>query len=161
MNRHSFQRGNNEVSDRAAAEAELAALQSQRAALAERAVQPWWYDALLGLLLFGFVSSYALRNTWVTLAALVVFLVCIRGLVEVYQRRTGFWVHGFREGRTWRAVSVWIAFALVVLLAGFAADDHWGGAMVVAGAVLGVGVGVALISRWWTRIYVAELRGQR
>jgi hypothetical protein len=139
---------NNEVSDRAAAEAELAALQSQRAALAERAMQPWWYDALLGLLLFGF-----------TLAALVVFLVCIRGLVEVYQRRTGFWVHGFREGRTWRAVSVWIAFALVLHLAGFAADDHWGGAMVVAGAVLGVGV--ALISRWWTRIYVAELRGQR
>jgi hypothetical protein len=30
--------------------------------------------------------------------------------------------------------------------------------MVVAGAVLGVGV--ALISRWWTRIYAAELRGE-
>jgi hypothetical protein len=37
-----------EVSDRDAARAELAALQSQRAALADRAVQPWWYDALLG-----------------------------------------------------------------------------------------------------------------
>jgi hypothetical protein len=30
--------------------------------------------------------------------------------------------------------------------------------MVVGGAVLGVGI--ALISRWWTRIYVAELREQ-
>ena len=142
----------------AEAAAQLAALQADREALADRVVQPWWYDALLGLLLFGFVSSYALHDTWFSLAALVVFLVCLRGLVEVYKRRTGFWVDGFREGRTWRAVSVWIAFALVVLLTGFAADDHWGGAMVVAGAVLGVGV--ALVSRWWTRIYVAELRRQ-
>jgi hypothetical protein len=30
------------------------------------------------------------------------------------------------------------------------------GALVVGAAVLGVGI--ALISRWWTRIYVAELR---
>ena len=149
----------NEVPERAAAEAPLTALRSQRAALAERAVQPWWYDALLGLLLFGFVSSYALHSTWVSLAALVVFLLCLRGMVEVYKRRTGFWVDGFRKGPTWRALSVWMGFALGVLLAGFAADEHWGGAMVVAGAVLGVGV--AVISRWWTRIYVAELRGER
>ncbi len=142
-----------------AAAAELAALRSQRAALAERAVQPWWYDALLGLLLFGFVSSYALHSTGVTLAALVVFLLCLRGLVAVYRKRTGFWVSGLREGRTWRAVLAWGAFALLVLLAGFAGDDHWRGSMVVAGAVLGVGV--AVVSRWWTRIYVAELRGQR
>src|SRR5918997_4479827 len=87
----------NEVSDRAAAEAELAALQSQRAALAERAMQPWWYDALLSLLLFGFISSYSLRNTWVTLAAVVVFLLCLRGMGVLYQRHTGFWVHGFRK----------------------------------------------------------------
>ena len=148
----------NEVSDRAAAEADLAALRSQRAALADRAMQPWWYDALLGLLLFGFVSSYALHSTWVSLAALVVFLLCLRGMVALYARRTGFWVSGFRHGRTWRAVLVWVAFALGVLLAGFAADEHWGGAMVVAGAVLGVGV--AVVSRWWTRIFVAELRGR-
>ena len=149
----------NDVPDRDAARAELAALQSQRAALADRAVQPWWYDALLGLLLFGFVSSYALHNNWVSLAAVAVFLLCLRGMIEVYKRRTGFWVDGFRKGPTWRALSVWMGFALGVLLAGFAADEHWGGAMVVAGAVLGVGV--AVISRWWTRIYVAELRGER
>ncbi len=146
----------NEVSDRAAAEAELAALRSQRAALADRAMQPWWFDALLGLLLFAFVSSYALHSPWVTLAAVAAFLLCLRGMVELYRRHTGFWVHGFRRGKTLRAVLVWAAFALGVLLAGFAADDHWGGAMVVAGAVLGVGV--AVVSRWWTRIYVAELR---
>jgi hypothetical protein len=32
------------------------------------------------------------------------------------------------------------------------------GAMVAAGAVLGVVV--ALVSRWWSRVFVAELRGQ-
>jgi hypothetical protein len=33
------------------------------------------------------------------------------------------------------------------------------GAMAVGGVV--IGIGLALISRWWTRIYVAELRGER
>jgi hypothetical protein len=32
----------------------------------------------------------------------------------------------------------------------------WRGAMVAGGAVLGVGI--ALTSRWWTKIYIAELR---
>lgn len=43
--------------DRDAAAAQLAALESDRAALADRVVQPWWHDALLGLLLFGFIAS--------------------------------------------------------------------------------------------------------
>ena len=68
-------------------------------------------------------------------------------------------VSPLRKGRTRRAVAVWIASALVVLLAGFAADDHWGGAMVVAGIVLGVGI--VVINRWWMRIHVAELRGEQ
>ena len=79
-----------EVSERAAAEAQLTALRSQRAALAERAVQPWCCDALLGLLLFGFVISYALHGTWGSLAALVVLLLCLRGMVALHARRTGF-----------------------------------------------------------------------
>ena len=148
----------NDVSDRAAAEAELATLQAQRAALADRAMQPWWYDALLGLLLFAFISSYSLHDTWITLAALVVFLLCLRGMMALYRRLTGFWVDGFRRGPTRRAIVVWVVAVLAVLGAGFAADEHWRGAMVVAGAVLGVGV--AAVSRWWTRIYVAELRGR-
>jgi protein-S-isoprenylcysteine O-methyltransferase Ste14 len=87
------------TSDRAAAEAQLAALRARRSAPADRAMQPWWNDVLLGLLLFAFIGSYAFHSNWV--------------------RRP---------------------------------------AMVVAGAVLGVVV--AAISRWWTRSYVAELRGE-
>jgi len=144
--------------DRAAAEAELATLQGQRAALAERATTPWWYDALLSLLLFGFVSSYAVQNTWVTLAALVVFLLCLRGMVTLYRRLTGFWVNGFRPGTTRRAIAVWIVACLALLALGFAAQDLWRGSMVVVAAVLAVVL--FLVNRWWGRLYAAELRGE-
>ena len=42
--------------DRAAAEAQLATLEAQRSALADRVVQPWWHDVVCGALLFGLVS---------------------------------------------------------------------------------------------------------
>jgi len=152
---------NDALADRAAAESELAALHAQRTALAERAMQPWWYDALLGLLLFAFVGSYSLRNNWITLAAVVVFMVCLRGMIALYRRHAGFWVHGFRKGRTRRAIRVRVVCVLLVLGAGFTAELAFDvrGAMVVAGAVLGVAL--ALVDRWWSRIYIAELRAEQ
>src|ERR671919_104814 len=105
--------------DRDAAAAELAALRADRDALAARAVQPSWYDALLGL----------------------------RGMMALYRRLTGFWVDGFRRGPTRRAVVVWIVVVLVVMGVGFVVESHWRGAMVVAGAVLGIGL--VLVNQWW------------
>ena len=147
-----------EVSDRDAARAELAALQSQRAALAERAMQPWWYDAALGLLVFQLIASYSSHEHWVTVAALLVLGLGCLVLMNVYERITGFWVNGLRPGETQRAVRVWFVGYVVVLAAAAGAEFGlgWRGAMVVGGAVLGVGV--ALTSRWWARIYIAELR---
>jgi len=146
--------------DTTAAAAELAALDADRAGLAERVVQPWWYDVLLGLLVAGFVSSYSTHNTWIILGALVVLLAGLRGLMAVYRRITGMWVSGLRPGATQRAVRVWFVGYAVVL--GAAAVFEYGleirGAMVVGGIVLGIGI--ALISQWWARIYVAELRGE-
>ena len=81
--------GDRPAVDREAAAAQLAALQADRAALAERVRQPWWYDAALGLLLFGFLASYAFDSLWVTFPALVLFLVALRALVAAYQRITG------------------------------------------------------------------------
>jgi hypothetical protein len=146
------------VTDRVAAAAQLADLQSGRAQMAERAMQPWWYDALAGLLVFGLFSSYSVHNTWVTLAAVTVFLLGLRGLMVLYQRITGFWVNGLRRGRTQKVIRVWFALYSLVVATGFAAEYglEWRGAMVVAGAVLGLGI--ALIGRWWTRVYIAELR---
>ena len=151
-----------ELDDPAAAEAELATLQAQRSALAERAATaPWWYDALLSLLLFAFISSYALHDTRVTLVVAAVFLLCLRGMIALYRRLTGFWVNGFRKGPTRLAVVVWVAAVLAVLGAGFAADGllGWTAAMPVAGAVLAVAL--FLVNRWWVRIYVSELRAER
>jgi hypothetical protein len=146
--------------DTTAAAAELAALDADRAALAERVVQPWWYDALLGLLVAGFISSYSTRNVWVILGALVVLLAGVRGPMAVYRRVTGVWVSGLRPGATQRAITVWYVVYAVVVAA--AAVVEYGleirGALVVAGIVLGVSI--AGISQWWMRIYVAELRGE-
>ncbi|HET6393633.1 MAG TPA: hypothetical protein VFG13_12495 [Blastococcus sp.] len=146
--------------DATAAAAELAALDADRAALADRVVQPWWYDALLGLLVAGFVSSYSTRNVWVIAGALVLLLLGLRGLMAVYRRITGMWVNGLRPGPTYRAATVWfVVYAVVVAAAAafeFLLDVR--GAMVVGGVVLGVAI--AVISQWWSRIYVAELRGE-
>ncbi|KGH48505.1 hypothetical protein IN07_01440 [Modestobacter caceresii] len=142
--------------DRDDATAQLAALQADRAALADRVVQPWWYDVALGLLLFGFLSSYVFDSLWVTFPALVLFLAGLGVLVRTYKRMTGVWVT--IDGRS---MLLWAGICLVVLVPAFVLadgyDQHW--AMVVAGAVLGVAV--AVLSRWWGRAWAAELRGER
>ncbi|WP_146146150.1 hypothetical protein [Geodermatophilus tzadiensis] len=141
--------------DRDAAAAQLAALQADRAALADRVLQPWWYDVALGLLLFGFLASRALDSPWVTLPALVLFGAGLGALVAAYRRRTGVWV-----GTPPRLMALWAAVVLVVLVPALVLADGFGQrwAMVVAGAVLGTAVGV--LSRVWGRRWVAELRGQ-
>ena len=141
--------------DRDDAAAQLAALQADREALADRVLQPWWYDVCLGLLLFGFLASYAFDSLWVTFPALVVFGAGLGALVTAYRRITGVWVN-----TGGRAMTLWSVLVLVVLVPALVAseafDQHW--AMVVAGAVLGVAV--AVVSRLWGRAYVAELRAQ-
>jgi hypothetical protein len=50
----------NEALDRETAAAQLAALRADREALADRALPPWWYDALLGVVVHGLVVLPAL-----------------------------------------------------------------------------------------------------
>ena len=142
----------NEI-DRTEAAAQLAALRADREALADRAVAPWWYDVTLGLLLFGFLSSYAFDSLWVTFPALAVFFLGLGLLVSAYKRTTGIWV-----SVTWPVMAIWTALVLLVLVPAFVLaegfDQHW--AMVVAGAVLGVAV--VLFGRYWGRKLVAEMR---
>ena len=146
------------VSDRSTAEAQLATLQAQRAALAERVLVPWWYDALLSLLVFGLLGSYSARSNWVTLPAVALFLLGLGGMKVLYQRLTGVWVNGFRKGATRRAIHVWLAAYAVLLCAAAVAEYllDLRGAMVVGGAV--IAAVLYAVNRWWTRIYVAELR---
>src|SRR3954468_9462463 len=135
--------------DPSAAAAQLETLQANRAALADRVLQPWWYDVALGLLLFAFLASYAFDSLWVTFPALVVFGAGLGALVSAYRRITGIWVN-----LTARALVLWGAIVVVVLVPAFVLaegyDQHW--AMVVAGAVLGVAL--AVFGRLWGRAYV-------
>lgn len=145
--------------DSAVAAAQLAALRSDRAQLAVRVVPPWWYDPCLGFVGFVFVSAISLRNAgWWYFAALGVGVLGLWALVTAYKRITGLWVSGLRPGRTRRIVRVWVPGYLAVAVAGLIADREFGvrWAMVAAGAV--VGVALTFLGRWWTRIYVAELR---
>ncbi|MGY1684907.1 hypothetical protein ACI8AV_01810 [Geodermatophilus sp. SYSU D00804] len=139
--------------DRDTAAAQLAALRADREALADRVLQPWWYDVALGLLLFAFLASYALDSLWVTFPALVLFAAGLGALVAAYRRITGVWVN-----TPPRVAAAWGAFVLVVLVPAFVLaegyDRHW--VMVLAGAVLGVAAGV--LSRVWGRRWVAGLR---
>ncbi len=147
------------TTDPAVAAAQLASLQAGRAAMAERAMQPWWYDAALGLLVFLFVASYSF-DTWVTVLAAVVLALGSWALISAYRRMTGFWVNGLRSGAT--APAMWVWFVLYAAVLGSAAaaehllDVRY--AMVVGGAVLGVSI--ALLSRWWTRLFIADLRAR-
>jgi hypothetical protein len=138
---------------RDAAAAQLTALRADRAALADRLLQPWWYDVVLGLLLFGFLASYAFDSLWVTFPALVLFGAGLAALVSAYRRLTGVWVSARGAALWgWAALALLVLAPALVLAEGF--GQHW--VMVVAGAVLGTAI--AVLSRLWGRAYVARLR---
>jgi hypothetical protein len=139
--------------DRDVAAAQLAALQADRAALADRVLQPWWYDVALGLLVFGLLGSYAFDSLWVTFPAVVLFLAGLVALVSAYKRITGLWVQaGSRAKLLWGGLValVWIPSLVLVEEYGL----HW--VAVVAGAVLGVAAGS--MSRIWGRACAARMR---
>ena len=144
----------------ATAAAQLAALAADREAVAARAMQPWWYDAALGFLVFAVLAQFSLDNDVVSFVVpLLVVAGCV-ALMQVYRRMTGFFVSGLRGGRTRRVVWVWLVGYAAVVAAGYALEEGAGvrGAMVGAGVVLGVGI--AYLSRWWTRLSIAEMRAQ-
>ncbi|SFO12041.1 hypothetical protein SAMN05660359_01538 [Geodermatophilus obscurus] len=149
----------NDAVDPDTAVAQLAALQADRVALADRALQPWWYDVLLGMAVFGLLSVVAAGNVFATLAGVALFSAGLGWLVSTYRRRTGFWVDGFRRGAMRRASSVYlVVYVLVVvpaLVLALGFDRSW--ALVAAGAV--AGVTAAVTSRWAGHLYVRELRG--
>ena len=150
--------GEDVVADEATAARQLAQLRADRAAMADRALQPWWYDVALGLLVFGLLSVLAVGNPFLTIGAVALFGAGLRWLVSAYQRITGFWVDGFRAGPTRKAAYVYlVVYALVVvpaLVLELAFDTSW--PLVVAGAV--AGVTAAGTSRWFGTLYVRELR---
>ncbi|SDO88355.1 Protein of unknown function [Klenkia soli] len=137
--------------DRERAAADLAALDADRAALADRVAPAAWFGPALGLLLFVFLSSNAFDSPWVTVPALLGFGIGIGLLVNAYRVRTGVWA-----STPPRQLAGWAVFVVAVLTPTYLlADDHpW--VFVVAGAVLGTAI--AVLSHRWTRAWQRELR---
>ena len=145
-----------ETDDAAAA---LAALDGDRAALADRVRQPGWYDPALGLLVGGFFATYSFSYPWATLAAVPVFGVGILLLVRAYRAHTGLWVSGFHGSPSTKPLVWWSMVAaglllVIGLVAQLGFEVRY--AMVAVGVVLGVGA--ALLSRRWTTAYQRDLR---
>lgn len=144
------------------AAATLAALDGDRAALADRVRQPRWYDPALGVLVGGFFATYSFSYPWVTFAAVPVFAIGLGLLVRAYRKHTGLWVSGFHGSPSTKPlVRLWGGFLVVVLVAGLVAlqalDIRC--SMVVAGVLLGVGA--AVLSNRWTTAYQRDLRSGR
>jgi hypothetical protein len=137
--------------DREQAAADLAALDRDRAALAERVATPWWFGPGMGAALFLVIASNAVEPEWVSVPAVLLGALGIGALAGVYQRRSGVW-------RTIppRLMAGWLVFAAVVLVPAFVLGDERPWVFVVAGAVLGVAI--AVLSRRWTRAWQRELR---
>ena len=137
--------------DRGRAAADLAALDADRAALADRVAPPPWFGPALGAALCLIISSNAAGSPWISVPAVLVGAVSIGALTGTYQRRSGVW-------RTIppRLMAGWLAFAAVVLVPAFGLGDDRPWVFVVAGAVLGTAI--AVLSRHWTRAWQRELR---
>ena len=129
--------------DPAAAAAQLAALQQGRESLATRVVQPWWYDAALGLVVFVLLAPISTRNPWLILGGVVVGMAGMAALKSVYTRITGVWVNGLRPGPTRRATTVWFVLYAVVVAGAAVAEFllHVPGALVVGAELLVFHVG--------------------
>jgi len=85
----------------------MAEVEAANADLAERARAPVWYHPTLGLLTGGLCAVQAATVPFM-FAYYAVFLVGLVLLVRSYVRRNGFWVSGYRAGRT-RLVAVGLA----------------------------------------------------
>lgn len=137
--------------DRDSAAAQLATLRADRAALADRVVQPWWHDVVAGLLLFGLLSSSVIGSSVLRALATLACAAGLGALAWTYWRRTGVWAYPDRA--VWLT---WVPLVLVVLVPAFLLADDGPWVLPVAGAVLGLAL--ALLGRRWSRQWAAELR---
>ncbi|MBM7807130.1 hypothetical protein JOD57_002967 [Geodermatophilus bullaregiensis] len=142
------------------AAAQLEVLRADRKALADRLERhsSWGWDVTLGLLVFGFLGSYATHDWWITGAAFVLFLVGLRVVVVVWQRRVRMRIDA-RERGPQRPLQVWLALCIAwALVASLELVWDVRGVVLAASAVMGLAV--MGVSRWWGRAFVAQLRSE-
>ena len=138
------------------AQAALADVQGVRNGLADRVVCPRGRHELVGVLAGVYVMLQG-GPVWGYLAyAAAMFGVLIAMAVRA-RRKNGFWVNGYRRGRTRRVVAVFLVAWMAILMATIwgAKEAHLAWAPFVGGVV--AAVVVTLAGHAWERAYRAEM----
>ncbi|MDT8759508.1 hypothetical protein MZO42_12450 [Sphingomonas psychrotolerans] len=136
------------------------ALQAMRATRGRMAMRAHWSlgrHAAFGAVMGALVASYALPGGWPMLGVAGCALASW-AIVAGDRRRDGFFVNGYRRGRT-RVLSLALLAMMLVALAAAIALREKG----LAWAPLAIGVGLAILgtmaSIGWERVYRRELEG--
>lgn len=133
----------------------LRALKTVQGRFAMRARWSWQRHAAFGAVMGGLVASYALppagRVAGILLCCLAMVAIAVRD-----RRRDGFFVNGYRAGRTRRVTAVLLLTALGTLAAGVLGKEQgWWWAPLAAGALLAVFATRASMA--WERAYREDL----
>ena len=136
----------------------LALARSARTNLAELPLCPKWYAPVFGAGVGGAIASIALDQPWSFVAMGACFLA-IAVAYQVWSRRTGLRVYGYRRGRT-RTIAVGMVLALwavIGLTLWMELQLDWAWAPVAGGLVAAVVAGVG--SRMWDAAWRAQVTG--
>lgn len=136
----------------------LEMMQSTRELLAKRAQWSFARHAAVGLLLGGLIAGYALPGSW----PVIVAATCMAATAMVVardRRRDGFFVSGYRPGRTRWVTLALLLVALGALVSAVILKTRYG--LVWAPLAIGSGMTVfaTIISIVWERVYRRELDG--
>jgi hypothetical protein len=137
----------------------LAALQTSRERLAGQARWSLARHASVGAVLGILIASYALPML-LQVGTFVLCILVLRWIIVRDRKRDGFFVNGYRPGKT-RIVAIAMAVVAVsVLLLALASArllGLWWAPLVLGALMLPV---ATLMSLWWERVYRRELAGR-
>ncbi|MBD8737735.1 hypothetical protein [Sphingomonas sp. CFBP 13706] len=138
----------------------LELMRTTRGALAARAKWSLARHAAVGLLLGGLIAGYALPGPW----PMVLAGACMAATAMVVardRRRDGFFVSGYRSGRTWWVTFAMLLVGLAALVGAIVLKQRYG----ITWAPVAIGGGMAvfatIMSIVWERMYRQELDGAR
>lgn len=131
-------------------------MRATRGALAARTRWSLARHAAVGLLLGALIAGYALPGS-LPVMVVVVCLGATFAIVGRDRRRDGFFVNGYRPGRTRRITFTLVAIAFAALVSAILLKERYGldWAPVAIGIVLAVVATIVSIA--WERVYRQEL----
>ena len=151
---HLVKQRSDRLDDKDASEA-LRALKTVQGRFATRARWSWQRHAAFGAVMGALVASYALPLAG-TVAGMLLCCIAIVAIVVRDRRRDGFFVNGYRAGRTRRVTALMLVVALGMLAAALLGKEHgWWWAPLAAGALLFVFATRASMA--WERAYREDL----